>query len=87
MEYLPVPDGRLQSYWGDTYVAVVEFSDPVHAQVLLTYGNATDPNAPGVREQLALASAKQMRSALRTRAAIEANLVKQEDLNGASATP
>ncbi|RIK37240.1 MAG: acylase [Chloroflexi bacterium] len=87
IEYMPAPDGRLQSIFGDTFVAVVEFSDPVQAQVLMTYGNATDPTAPGVREQLALAAAKQLRPALRTRAEIEANLAMREELNRSSATP
>lgn len=86
-KYMPAPDGRLQPIWGDSYVAVVEFSDPVQAQVLMTYGNASDPTAPGVREQLALAAAKQMRPALLTRAEIEANLILREALDGASATP
>lgn len=87
ISYMPAPDGRLQSYWGDTYVAVVEFSDPVQAQVLMTYGNASDPTAPGVREQLALAAAKQLRPALRTRAEVEANLVMREKLDWPAATP
>ena len=87
IKYMPAPDGRLQPIWGDSYVAVVEFSDPVQAQVLLTYGNASDPTAPGVREQLALAAAQQLRPALRTRAEVEANLVMREELDGASTTP
>jgi acyl-homoserine-lactone acylase len=87
IKYMPAPDGRLQPIWGDSYIAVVEFSDPVQAQVLMSYGNATDPTAPGVREQLALSSAQQLRPALRTRSEIEANLVMREALDWSSATP
>ncbi|MEZ4869124.1 MAG: penicillin acylase family protein [Caldilineaceae bacterium] len=85
--YLPAPDGRLQSYFGDTFIAVVEFSDPVQAQVLMTYGNAANPTATGVGAQLALSAAKQLRPALLTRTAIEANLVLREALDWSPATP
>ena len=34
-------DGKFKSTSGDTYIALVEFSQPVRAQVLTTYGNAT----------------------------------------------
>jgi acyl-homoserine-lactone acylase len=86
-EYMPAPDGRLQPAFGDTFVAVVEFSDPVQAQVLMSYGNATDPTAVGVGEQLALSAAQQLRPALRTRAEVEANLAMREDLDWSSAMP
>ncbi|MEZ4869507.1 MAG: penicillin acylase family protein [Caldilineaceae bacterium] len=87
MQYVPAPDGRLQPIWGDTFVAAIEFSDPVQAQVLLSYGNATDPTAPGVHEQLALYAAKQLRPALRTRTEVEANLIMREELDWSSTTP
>src|SRR5215218_8602265 len=33
---------------GDTYVAAVEFGDTARAQVIMTYGNATQPGSPHV---------------------------------------
>jgi len=38
-------DGKFKSASGDTYIALVEFSQPVRAQVLTIYGNATQNNA------------------------------------------
>ena len=69
-----ISDGRYASYGGDSYVAIVEFSDPVRAKVLTSYGNATQPHSSHVGDQLELMSRKEMRIAWRTRAEIEANL-------------
>jgi acyl-homoserine-lactone acylase len=76
--YAPSPDGRLQSIAGDTHVAVVEFSDPLRTQVLLTYGNASQADVFDVGDQLQLAAKKRLRPAWRTRAEIEANLANHE---------
>jgi acyl-homoserine-lactone acylase len=78
--YAPAPDGRLQSVAGDGHVAIVEFSNPLRAQVLLTYGNATQANAFDVGDQLQLAADKQLRPAWLTRAEIEANLAGREEI-------
>jgi acyl-homoserine-lactone acylase len=78
--YAPAADGRLQSVAGDGHVAVVEFSSPLRAQVLLTYGNATQANAFDVGDQLQLAADKQLRPAWLTRAEIEANLATREEI-------
>lgn len=67
-------DLRFRAVQGDSFVAAVEFSDPVRAQVLLSYGNATQPGSPHVGDQLALFSAKKLRDAWLTRAEVEANL-------------
>ncbi|NES70979.1 MAG: acylase, partial [Okeania sp. SIO2D1] len=42
----PGKTGRFQSFGGDSYIAAVEFSHPLRAQVLNTYGNATQPHSP-----------------------------------------
>jgi acyl-homoserine-lactone acylase len=76
--YVPSPDGRLQSIAGETHVAIVEFSKPLRAQVLLTYGNASQANAFDVGDQLQLAAKKRLRPAWRTRTKIEANLASRE---------
>jgi acyl-homoserine-lactone acylase len=59
---------------GDTFYAVVEFSQPLTARVLLAYGNATQPSSAHVGDQLELFARKEMRVPWLTRAEVEANL-------------
>ncbi|HET7233731.1 MAG TPA: acylase [Longimicrobium sp.] len=70
------PQGEeLQAVFGDTYVAVVEFTPGgPRAQAILTYGNASQPGDPHNRDQLRLLAEKRLRPSWRTRAEIEANL-------------
>lgn len=65
---------------GDSYVALVEFSRPVRARVLLSYGNWSQPGSRHHGDQLALFSSKELRPAWRTRAEIEAHLERREAL-------
>ncbi len=67
-------DGRYRANFGDSYVALIEFSDPVRARVLTSYGNATQRHSRHIGDQLALFSRKELRTPWRTRADIEANL-------------
>ena len=78
--YEPDEDGKFKSFSGDTYIALVEFSQPVHAQVLTTYGNASQPHIPEIGDQLPLAAKQQLRPAWRMLDEIEANLVMRETL-------
>jgi len=73
-----VNDGTAEAFGGDSYVAVVEFSDPVRARALLSYGNASQPGSPHVGDQLALFARKELRPVWRTREEIEANLEARE---------
>jgi acyl-homoserine-lactone acylase len=70
----PGTDGKRDIVGGDTFYAVVEFGDPVHAKVLTAYGNATDPASKHRGDQLELFARKEMRDALLTRAAVEKHL-------------
>ena len=67
-------DLRFRPVHGDSYIAVVEFGETVRAEVLLSYGNATQPHSPHVGDQLTLFADKALRPALLTREAIEDNL-------------
>ncbi|NWF58329.1 MAG: acylase [Fischerella sp.] len=78
VEFAPTPDGRFQSIVGDSYVAAVEFSKPVRAMVLTSYGNATQPNSPHVGDQLQLFARKQLRPVWRTRQEIKAHLQERK---------
>lgn len=73
-------DDKFKSSSGDTYIALVEFSQPVRAQVLTTYGNATQNNTFEIGDQLHLAAQQQLRPAWRTLGEIKANLVMSERL-------
>jgi acyl-homoserine-lactone acylase len=81
VEFSPAPDGRFRSVGGDSYVAAVEFSNPVRAQVLLSYGNSSQPGLPHHGDQLELFSRKALRPVWRTRAEVEAHLEAREVLS------
>jgi acyl-homoserine-lactone acylase len=59
-------------------VAFIEFSDPVRAEALMTYGNSTQPHSSHRGDQLDLFSQKKFRPVWRDKAVIEANLEKKE---------
>lgn len=73
-------DGRYRAMGGDSYVAAIEFSIPVRARVLLSYGNSSQPGSRHNGDQLELFSKKQMRETWRTRKEIEANLEMRDVL-------
>jgi acyl-homoserine-lactone acylase len=65
----------------------VEFSQPVRAQVLTTYGNASQPNSPHIDDQLPLFARNEMRPAWRTREEIMAHLETRDVLTAVDAAP
>ncbi|HEY9650537.1 MAG TPA: penicillin acylase family protein, partial [Coleofasciculaceae cyanobacterium] len=74
IDIAPATGGRFQQVAGDTYIAAIEFSNPVRAKVLMTYGNTTQPGSPHMGDQLPLYLRKELRSVWRTREEIEAHL-------------
>ncbi len=58
---------------GDSWVGVIEFGEDVKANVLLSYGNATQKDSPHNGDQLELFSKKGLRTAWLTKEQIEAN--------------
>jgi acyl-homoserine-lactone acylase len=72
------PERPAHVNFGDSYIAAVEFSDPVRARTLVTYGNASQPGSPHVGDQIALAAKGELRPVWRTREEIEANLELRE---------
>ncbi|MDE2667740.1 MAG: acylase [Acidobacteriota bacterium] len=81
LEFAPEKDGRFRALFGDSFVALVEFSQPVQAKALLSYGNASQPDSRHRGDQLALFARKQLRPVWRTRQEIEANLESREVLS------
>ncbi|MBW4537642.1 MAG: acylase [Myxacorys chilensis ATA2-1-KO14] len=76
--FVPTGDGQFTNIGGDSFIAVVEFSNPVKAKVLNTYGNLTQPNSPHQTDQLPFAIQKQLRPVWRSRQDIEAHLVSRQ---------
>ena len=70
----PFKDGKTEAVSGDTFYAVIEYSTPQRAEVLLNYGNWSKKGSRHIDDQLPLASRKEMRPMWRTKADIEANL-------------
>jgi acyl-homoserine-lactone acylase len=63
---------------GDSFVAAVEFSQPIRARVLTVYGNASQPGSPFRTSQLELFAEKRMRNVWLTRAEVLQNLSHRE---------
>jgi acyl-homoserine-lactone acylase len=78
VEYGQTKDGHLQAGFGDSFVCIVEFTKPVHASVLLTYGNASQSGSPHLGDQLKLFGKQELRTAWRSRKEIEAHLESRE---------
>jgi acyl-homoserine-lactone acylase len=70
----PFANGKAQGVNGDTYFAVIEFSNPVRAEALLGYGNWSKQDSPHVTDQIPLMSRNEMRPVWRDRQEVVANL-------------
>ena len=70
----PFENGKLTGSSGDTFFAVVEFSTPIHAEGLLSYGNWSKKGSPHVEDQIKLMSRKEMRPIWKDRKDIEQHL-------------
>ncbi len=74
VQYAPWKGREFQGVGGDTFIAIVEFSHPLRAKVLLMYGNSSNPHSPHFGDQLGLASKYQWREPWLTRAEIAKHL-------------
>ena len=81
VKYQKDDDGRFRAWLGESYIALVEFSEPVRARALLTTSNSSQPGSPHNGDQLELFSRKELRPVWRTRAEIEPHLELREDLS------
>ena len=70
-------EGKTVLEEGDGFIAAVEFSKPLQAEVLLAYGNSSDPDSPHYGDQLELNSQKKLRPALFYRKDVEENTVER----------
>ncbi|HEX7945900.1 MAG TPA: penicillin acylase family protein, partial [Phenylobacterium sp.] len=56
---------------GETWVSLVEFSTPIKAMGLMSYGSSTQPGSPHRGDQLKYLSEKTLRTFWTTRAEVE----------------
>jgi acyl-homoserine-lactone acylase len=78
LRFAPDEDERFRAVQGDTYIAAIEFADPVRAMVLTSYGNATQPHSPHIGDQLEFLARQELRPVWRSRSEIEAHLATRE---------
>lgn len=82
LSFGPTQDARFRAVEGDSYVAAVEFSNPVRAMVLTSYGNSTMLGSPQGGNQLQLLASQRLRPVWRSRTEIESHLAKREVFSG-----
>ena len=82
IEYAPWKYGKFEAVGGDSFIAIVQFSNPIEARVLLPYGNSSNPDSPHFGDQLELMSQKTWRRPWMTRAEIEKHLEARTILVG-----
>ncbi len=70
----PLKDGKRTPVHGETWMSMVEFSTPIKAVGLMSYGNSTQPGSPHRSDQLQHLSDKTFRTLWTTRAEVEKNL-------------
>jgi acyl-homoserine-lactone acylase len=74
----PLQDGIKTPIHGDGFTIALEFTNPIHAKSLVSYGDSSQPGSPHHTDQLPLFEHKQWRDVWRTRSEIEANLERKE---------
>jgi acyl-homoserine-lactone acylase len=74
----PMENGQRKAIFGDTWVSVVEFSTPIKAMGLMSYGNSSQPGSKHMNDQLSYLSRKQLRTLWMTRPEIEKHLESKD---------
>jgi acyl-homoserine-lactone acylase len=67
-------DGERIPVHGETWVSMIEFSTPLKAMGLMSYGNSTQPGSKHRSDQLEFLSRKELRTLWRTRGEVEKHL-------------
>jgi acyl-homoserine-lactone acylase len=75
---------KFQSVGGESYIAAIEFSNPVKAMVLNTYGNSSQPGSIHTWEQLQLFARQKLRQVWRSRQEILFHLSEIDRVEKAS---
>ncbi|MGJ5676032.1 MAG: acylase [Nostochopsis sp.] len=80
LDFAPGENGQFQAVAGDSYVAAIEFSNPVRAMALTSYGNATQPGSSHTSDQLQMFANKKLRPVWRSRSNILAHLEERQKI-------
>jgi acyl-homoserine-lactone acylase len=78
IDFGPAQAGVRTADFGDTFIALVSFSAPPRAKVLMTYGNASQRGSPHRSDQAPLLARHALREAWRTRAQALAHLESRD---------
>jgi acyl-homoserine-lactone acylase len=74
MIFSPFKDGTRNAVSGETWISVVEFSTPLKAEGLMSYGESTQPGTKHRTDQVKLLSDRKLRTLWTTRPIIEKHL-------------
>jgi len=78
LQFKTTPQQKLEAWFGDSFIQIVEFSDPPQGQSVLVYGNSSQPGSPHNGDQLELYAQDRLRPVWRTPQEIGAHLEKRE---------
>lgn len=81
LDIMPVDEKNFQAFGGNSFMMAIEFTNPIRAEALAIYGNATQPHSPHVGDQLQLYVQGQLRPVWRTPGAIADHLKLREILD------
>jgi acyl-homoserine-lactone acylase len=77
-DYQGPPNEIQAAAGGDSYVAAIEFSNPVRAMTLIGYGNASQRGSPHRTDQMRLFARKDLAPVIRDHATLLARAVLRE---------
>ena len=76
--YGPIQDGTKTPIHGDGFTIALEFSSPIRARSLVSYGDSSQPQSPHHTDQLPLVRDKQWRNVWRTREEVMEHLSSRD---------
>lgn len=76
LNFVPDPDQRFRAIDGDSFVAVIEFSQPIRAKVINSHGNASQPELSTASEQLQYVANQELRPVWRSPSEVRQHLVQ-----------
>ncbi|MFN8239290.1 MAG: acylase [Bacteroidales bacterium] len=80
MNYIKDGDGKLRVIHGDTFYAIVEFGKEFRAEVIMSYGNSSQPGTRHRTDQIMMFSSRETRPALVDKKSISENIGYKETL-------
>ncbi len=80
VDYIRSSDGRNEAAGGETFRMAIEYTEPLRALGLLTYGNSSDPTSPHYGDQLPVFARHDMRTIWLSRDDVERHAEAKETL-------